>query len=81
MNTVVPLCQPETIGAPLTAVLRNGVRRLLAQATRAGGGRTGAGAGASSGGTATGQNALLPIPYLRGVSMGDFQETPGALGF
>jgi hypothetical protein len=31
-NTVVPLRQPDTIDDPLTAVLRNGARRLLAQA-------------------------------------------------
>jgi hypothetical protein len=34
MTTVIPLCQPETIEDPLTAVLRSGARRLLAQAER-----------------------------------------------
>ena len=32
INTVVPLRQPETIDDPLTAILRSGARRLLAQA-------------------------------------------------
>jgi putative transposase len=34
-STVVPLRQPDTIDDPLTAVLRNGARRLLAQAIEA----------------------------------------------
>jgi hypothetical protein len=34
-NSVIPLRQPETIDDPLTAVLRNGARRLLAQAIEA----------------------------------------------
>src|SRR5687767_15949407 len=34
-TTVVPLRQPETIDDPLTAVLRSGARRLLAQAVEA----------------------------------------------
>ena len=34
-TTVVPLRQPETVDDPLTAVLRNGARRLLAQAIEA----------------------------------------------
>src|SRR5215213_6643247 len=34
-NTVVPLRQPDTIDDPLTAVLRSGARRLLAQAIEA----------------------------------------------
>ena len=34
-STVVPLRQPEQIDDPLTAVLRNGARRLLAQAVEA----------------------------------------------
>ena len=34
-STVVPLRQPETIDDPLTAVLRSGARRLLAQAIEA----------------------------------------------
>jgi hypothetical protein len=34
-TSVVPLCQPETIDDPLTAVLRSGARRLLAQAVEA----------------------------------------------
>src|SRR5215204_151088 len=34
-NTVVPLRQPDTIEDPLTAVLRSGARRLLAQAVEA----------------------------------------------
>jgi putative transposase len=133
-NTVVPLRQPETIDDPLTAVLRNGARRLLAQAIEAeadaflasmrgvqlpdgrdrlvrhGHGperlvQTGIGAVAvqrvklrDRGMTAAGErirftsailprwarrtrslDALLPILYLRGVSMGDFQEALGAL--
>jgi putative transposase len=139
-NTVVPLRQPETIDDPLTAVLRNGARRLLAQAieaeaeaflaamkdTRLADGRerlvrhghgperlvqTGIGpvavqrvklrdrgAEAGSGGEAgierirfssailprwarrtRSLDALLPVLYLRGVSMGDFQEALAAL--
>ncbi len=34
-STVVPLRQPDEIDDPLTAVLRNGARRLLAQAVEA----------------------------------------------
>ncbi|MBV9118879.1 MAG: hypothetical protein JOY63_16090, partial [Acetobacteraceae bacterium] len=34
-STIVPLRQPEEIDGPLTAVLRNGARRLLAQAVEA----------------------------------------------
>ena len=34
-TTVIPLRQPDTIDDPLTAVLRNGARRLLAQAIEA----------------------------------------------
>ena len=34
-SSVVPLRQPDTIDDPLTAVLRNGARRLLAQAIEA----------------------------------------------
>ena len=34
-NTVVPFRQPDTIEDPLTAVLRSGARRLLAQAVEA----------------------------------------------
>ena len=34
-NTVVSFRQPETIDDPLTAVLRSGARRLLAQAIEA----------------------------------------------
>src|SRR3954469_21325885 len=34
-STVVPLRQPETTEDPLTAVLRSGARRLLAQAVEA----------------------------------------------
>ena len=34
-NTVVPLRHPDTIEDPLTAVLRSGARRLLAQAVEA----------------------------------------------
>ena len=34
-STVVPLCQPEEREDPLTAVLRSGARRLLAQAVEA----------------------------------------------
>src|SRR5579872_1704019 len=133
-NTVVPLRQPETIDDPLTAVLRNGARRLLAQAIEAeadaflasmrgvqlpdgrdrlvrhGHGperlvQTGIGAVAvqrvklrDRAVAAAGErirftsailprwarrtrslDALLPILYLRGVSMGDFQEALGAL--
>jgi putative transposase len=133
-TTVVPLRQPETVDDPLTAVLRNGARRLLAQAIEAAAdaflasmkemqlpdGRdrlvrhghgperlvqTGIGAVAvrrvklrDRGMGAAGErirftsailprwarrtrslDALLPILYLRGVSMGDFQEALGAL--
>jgi putative transposase len=34
-TTVVPLRQPDTIEDPLTAILRSGARRLLAQAVEA----------------------------------------------
>ncbi len=34
-SSVVPLRQPDTIDDPLTAVLRSGARRLLAQAIEA----------------------------------------------
>jgi putative transposase len=133
-STVVPLRQPETIDDPLTTVLRNGARRLLAQAIEAeadaflasmkgvqlpdgrdrlvrhGHGperlvQTGIGAVAvqrvklrDRGAAEAGErirftsailprwarrtrslDALLPILYLRGVSMGDFQEALGAL--
>jgi putative transposase len=134
-STVVPLRQPETTEDPLTAVLRNGARRLLAQAIEAeaeaflaamkdmrlpdgrdrvvrhglGPERTvqtgvgpvavrrvklrDRGAGAGTGGrirfTSTilprwarrtrSLDALLPVLYLRGVAMGDFQDALGAL--
>jgi transposase-like protein len=133
-STVVPLCQPEEMEDPLTAILRSGARRLLAQAVEAEAeaflatmkamrlpdGRervvrhglgperlmqTGIGPvpvrrvklrdrGASLEGErirfssallprwarrTPSLDALLPILYLRGVSMGDFQEALGAL--
>ena len=133
-SIVVPLRQPETIDDPLTAILRSGARRLLAQAIEAeadaflaqmkgvplpdgrdrmvrhGHGperlvQTGIGpvavrrvklrdraeveAGARIRFTSAilprwarrtpSLDALLPILYLRGVSMGDFQEALGAL--
>jgi putative transposase len=133
-TTVVPLRQPETIDDPLTAVLRSGARRLLAQAIEAeadaflalmkgerladgrervvrhGHGperqvQTGIGPvavqrvklrdrSASGNGErirftsailprwarrTRSLDALLPILYLRGVSMGDFQDALGAL--
>ena len=133
-SSVVPLRQPDTIDDPLTAVLRSGARRLLAQAIEAeaeaflammkdarlpdgrerlvrhGYGpersvQTGIGAvevqrvklrdrGAGADGerirfTSTilprwarrtrSLDALLPILYLRGVSMGDFGEALTAL--
>jgi putative transposase len=134
-STVVPLRQPDSIEDPLTAVLRSGARRLLAQAVEAeadafltemkgqrladgrervvrhGHGperlvQTGIGPVAvqrvklrDRGAGETGAerirftsallprwarrtrslDALLPILYLRGVSMGDFQEALGAL--
>ena len=34
-STVVPLCQSAAIDDPLTAILRSGARRLLAQAIEA----------------------------------------------
>ena len=34
-SSVVPLRQPDTVDDPLTAVLRSGARRLLAQAIEA----------------------------------------------
>jgi len=34
-STVVPLRQPDAVDDPLTAVLREGARRLLAQAVEA----------------------------------------------
>ena len=133
-STVVSLRQPDTLDDPLTAVLRSGARRLLAQAieaeadaflaamkdTRLADGRerlvrhghgperevqTGIGPVAvqrvrlrdRGAGEADERirftsailprwarrtrslDALLPILYLRGVSMGDFQEALGAL--
>src|SRR5579864_6814597 len=134
-STVVPLRQPETIDDPLTTVLRNGARRLLAQAIEAEadaflatmksvqlpGGRarlvrhghgperqvqTGIGPVAvqrvrlrdrGAGGVGAERirftsailprwarrtrslDALLPVLYLRGISMGDFQEALEAL--
>jgi len=134
-TTVVSFRQPETIDDPLTAVLRSGARRLLAQAIEAeaeaflaemkgerlpdgrervvrhGHGperlvQTGIGPVAvqraklrdRAAGEAGAErirftsailprwarrtrslDALLPILYLRGVSMGDFQEALGAL--
>jgi putative transposase len=134
-STVVPLRQPEATDDPLTAILRSGARRLLAQAVEAeaeaflaamkglqlADGRdrvvrhglgperlvqTGIGpvavrrvklrdrgAGADDGERirftsailprwarrTRSLDALLPVLYLRGVSMGDFQEALGAL--
>jgi putative transposase len=133
-NSVVPLRQPDTIDDPLTAVLRSGARRLLAQAVEAeaeaflaamkdlrladgrervvrhGHGperaiQTGIGPvevrrvkvrdrGAGEAGErirfasailprwarrTRRLDTLLPILYLRGVSMGDFQEALAAL--
>jgi len=133
-STVVPLRQPDTVDDPLTAVLRSGARRLLAQAIEAeaeaflatmkgiqlpdgrdrlvrhGHGperqvQTGIGPvavqrvrlrdrGAGEAGErirftsailprwsrrTRSLDALLPILYLRGVSMGDFQEALAAL--
>ena len=134
-STVVPLRQPDAIDDPLTAILRSGARRLLAQAVEAeaeaflaamkgvrlpdgrerlvrhGHGperlvQTGIGpvavrrvklrdrgAGADGGERirftsailprwarrTRSLDALLPILYLRGVSMGDFQEALAAL--
>ena len=133
-STVVCLRQPDTVDDPLTAVLRNGARRLLAQAIEAeadaflaamkgvqlpdgrdrvvrhGHGperqvQTGIGPvalqraklrdrGAEDAGgrirftssilprwsrRTRSLDALLPILYLRGVSMGDFQEALAAL--
>jgi putative transposase len=132
-STVVSLRQPDTVDDPLTAVLRNGARRLLAQAIEAeadaflaamkgvrlpdgrdrlvrhGHGperhmQTGIGPvavqrvrmrdrGANGGERieftsailarwarrTPSLDALLPILYLRGVSMGDFQEALSAL--
>jgi putative transposase len=133
-SSVVSLCQPDAIDDPLTAVLRSGARRLLAQAIEAeaeaflatmktqrladgcdrlvrhGHGperlvQTGIGPVAvrrvklrDRNPGAAGErirftsailprwarrtpslDALLPILYLRGVSMGDFQEALAAL--
>ena len=134
-STVVSFRQPDDIDDPLTAVLRSGARRLLAQAIEAeaeafltamkgerladgrervvrhGHGperqlQTGIGPVAvqrvklrdRAAGEAGAErirftsailprwarrtrslDALLPVPYLRGVSMGDFQEALGAL--
>ena len=133
-STVVPLRQPDTIDDPLTAVLRSGARRLLAQAIEAeadaflatmkgiqlpdgrdrlvrhGHGperqvQTGIGPVAvqrvrlrDRGADQAAErirftsailprwarrtrslDALLPILYLRGVSMGDFQDALAAL--
>jgi putative transposase len=133
-STVIPLRQPEETEDPLTAILRSGARRLLAQAVEAEAeaflatmkamrlpdGRervvrhglgperlvqTGIGPipvrrvklrdrGAGPEGErihftsallprwarrTPSLDALLPILYLRGVSMGDFQEALGAL--
>jgi putative transposase len=133
-STVIPLRLPDTISDPLTAVLRSGARRLLAQAIEAeadaflamlkgvqlpdGRDRVvrhglgperlvqtgigpvevrrvklrdrGAGEGAGRirfssailprwARRTRSLDALLPILYLRGISMGDFQEALGAL--
>jgi transposase-like protein len=133
-STVVPLRQPDAVEDALTAVLRSGARRLLAQAIEAeadaflatmkgiqlpdgrdrlvrhGHGperlvQTGIGPVAvqrvrlrDRGADEAGErirftsailprwarrtrslDALLPVLYLRGVSMGDFQEALGAL--
>jgi transposase-like protein len=133
-SSVISLRQPDTVDDPLTAVLRNGARRLLAQAIEAeaeeflaamkgirlpdgrdrlvrhGHGperqvQTGIGPVAvqrvrlrDRGAGKTGErirftsailprwarrtpslDALLPILYLRGISMGDFQEALAAL--
>ena len=134
-SSVVPLRQPDEIDDPLTAVLRSGARRLLAQAIEAeaeaflasmkgvqlpdgrerlvrhglGPERTiqtgigpvevqrvklrDRGADADGGGRIRFTSAilprwarrtrsldtLLPILYLRGISMGDFQDALGAL--
>jgi putative transposase len=134
-STVVPLRQPEVVDDPLTAVLRSGARRLLAEAVEAeaaaflaamkglrlpdgrerlvrhGHGperlvQTGIGPvpvrqvklrdrGAGANGAARirfssailprwarrtrSLDAVLPILYLRGISMGDFQEALAAL--
>jgi putative transposase len=134
-SLVVPLRQPDAVDDPLTAVLRDGARRLLAQAVEAeaeaflatmrevrlpdgrerlvrhGHGperqvQTGIGPvavqraklrdrGAGEAGTdrirftsiilprwarrTRSLDALLPILYLRGVSMGDFQDALAAL--
>jgi putative transposase len=133
-STVIPLGQPEATDDPLTAILRSGARRLLAQAIEAEAeaflammkemrlpdGRdrvvrhglgperlvqTGIGPvevqrvklrdrGAGPDGErirftsailprwarrTRSLDALLPVLYLRGVSMGDFQEALGAL--
>ena len=133
-TTVVPFRQPDETDDPLSAVLRSGARRLLAQAieaeaeaflaamqdTRLADGRerlvrhghgperlvqTGIGPvavqrvklrdrGADGGGgrirftsallprwsrRTRSLDALLPVLYLRGVSMGNFQEALGAL--
>ena len=133
-SIIVPLRQPDTVDDPLTAVLRSGARRLLAQAIEAeadaflatmkgvrlpdgrdrlvrhGHGperqvQTGIGPvavqrvrlrdrGAGEAGErirftsailprwarrTPSLDALLPILYLRGVSMGDFQEALSAL--
>ena len=133
-STVVPLRQPDALEDPLTAVLRSGARRLLAQAIEAeadaflatmkgiqlpdgrdrlvrhGHGperlvQTGIGPVAvqrvrlrDRGADEAGErirftsailprwarrtrslDALLPVLYLRGVSMGDFQEALAAL--
>src|SRR4051794_25973105 len=133
-STVVPLCQPEEMEDPLTAILRSGARRLLAQAVEAEAeaflatmkdmrlpdGRervvrhglgperlmqTGIGPvpvrrvklrdrGAGPAGErirftsallprwarrTRSLDAVLPVLYLRGVSMGDFQEALAAL--
>ena len=135
ISSVVPLRQPDEIDDPLTAVLRSGARRLLAQAIEAeaeaflammkgmqlpdGGERVvrhghgperavqtgigpvevqrvklrdrGAGQAVADRIRFTSAilprwarrtrslDALLPVLYLRGVSMGDFQEALGAL--
>ena len=133
-SSVVPLRQPDTIDDPLTAILRSGARRFLAQAVEAeadaflaemestqlpdgrdrlvrhGHGperqvQTGIGPvpvqrvrlrdrGAGEGAArihftsailprwarrTRSLDALLPILYLRGISMGDFQEALAAL--
>ena len=80
---IIALRQPETVEDPLTEIVRDGARRMLAAAL-------GAEADAFVAEYAEevlpkwarrsrSLDALLPVLYLRGISTGDFQEALAAI--